>query len=156
MPFYAFLRFLFSPFPRFYIKRRGALDSSKIKLVNFFYKTYLNETTLFQNLYLELVSKVGQGISGVLESMSARSSTINLEKRVTGDGLVWITEEILLLKEKLPYSEIQEAIDVFIQDQSLLPKKRIPIPETALKGNSLKTRLLKKISKNLELYKESI
>lgn len=48
--------------PRFYLKRKRALDSSKIKLVKFFYKTYLSETTLFKNLYLEdsMLNPVGK------------------------------------------------------------------------------------------------
>jgi len=110
----------------------------------------------FQNLYKEVISLCGLNFNQILESIVDRSSIINLEHRVTGDGLVWITEEILALKDKLSYEEIQEAIDFFIQDQSLMPKKRVPIPDEALKGNSLKARLLKTIYKNLELYKETI
>ena len=111
----------------------------------------------FLECYRKLVRCAGGGKEKeAVALLSERASVINHEHRMTGDGLVWIIDEILAVKDRLEWDELQDALDAFIDSQVLVPGKWKPIPEGELRSNRLKGRLLRKIQQDLELYKETV
>jgi uncharacterized protein YdiU (UPF0061 family) len=91
-----------------------------------------------------------------LKEIAERSAVINMEHRLTGDGLIWIIGEILEVKDRLEWDELQDALDAFIDSQVRIPGRWKPIPEEDLRSPRLKGRLLRKIQADLELYKETV
>ncbi len=110
----------------------------------------------FQDCYRCLVRKANGKEEDTLKQLADRSTIINHAHRLTGDGLVWIIGEILEVKDKLEFDELQDALDAFIESQVLIPGKWRPIPEEDLRSPRLKGRLLRKIRHDLELYKETV
>jgi hypothetical protein len=91
-----------------------------------------------------------------LASLAERAAVINHPHRMTGDGLIWIVNEILAFKDKLDWEELHEALETFIDSQVLVPGRWKPLPEGDAKHPRLKDRLLLKIRQDLELYKETV
>jgi len=111
----------------------------------------------FQEAYRELISAVDpEKEEETLKSIVKRSFVINYPYRSTGDGLTWIVNEAIAIKNKMKQQEVQEAIDRFIASQVLIPGEMKPIRKEELKGPSMKARLLRKMQENLEIYKETI
>ena len=110
----------------------------------------------FQERYQKLVGALGLPFEKVLKTLSERSAVINYEYRMTGNALIWIIDEVLNVTKKISADELQEALDAFIESQVLIPGKWQPIPPRKLNCKSLKCRLLARIQKNLEEFKESI
>lgn len=126
----------------------------------------------FQERYRDLLRLAGEGRksasadadwtaagaaeSGTLSLLAERSAVINHPHRLTGDGLVWIINEVIALKDKLGWGEVQKALDAFIDSQVLIPGKWRPVPEAELRSPRPKGRLLRKIHKDLETYRETI
>ena len=110
----------------------------------------------FQDAWRRLVRSAGERESAVIRGLCERASVINHEHRMTGNGLIRIINEILRVKDRLPWAELQEAMDAFIESQVLIPGKWKPIPEEAFQSPSLVGRLLRRIRQDLELYKETV
>ena len=110
----------------------------------------------FQDRYRALVQCANGKAEDTLKLIAERSAVINMEHRLTGDGLVWIIGEIMAVKDRLDWDELQDALDAFIDSQVRIPGKWKPIPEEALRSPRLKGRLLRKIKADLELYKETV
>jgi len=111
----------------------------------------------FQQLYRELITALDPAQpKKTLSSLVERSSIINYTYRSTGDGLTWIVNEAISVKNKMKQQQIQEAINRFIESQILIPKKWKPIKPGELKGSSMKARLLRRMQDNLKLYHETI
>ncbi len=103
-----------------------------------------------------MVAAFGGPFDFVLKTFQERSAVINHRHRITGDAVTWIIEEVIAMKNKIKIDGLQEAIDVFIDSQVLIPGKWQPVPEDHLQSNTLKSQLLQKFQQNLEAYKESI
>jgi hypothetical protein len=110
----------------------------------------------FQQCYLRLIAALGEPIDDSLKILQERSAIINHRHRLTGDALVYITEEVLAIAGKINVNGLQEALDAFIDSQVLVPGRWQPVAPEQLKPKNLKTRLLVTIQENLEEYKESI
>jgi uncharacterized protein YdiU (UPF0061 family) len=110
----------------------------------------------FQECYLKLVLALGEPLDFVLKIIQERSAVINHRHRITGDAVTFIVEEIIAVKGKIKIEGLQDALDAFIESQTLIPGKWRPVPAGELEQNTLKGRLLNKIQQNLEEYKESI
>ena len=110
----------------------------------------------FQECYLKLVLALGEPLDFVLRIIQERSAVINHRHRITGDAVTFIVEEIIAVKGKIKIEGLQDALDAFIDSQTLIPGKWRPVPAGELEQNTLKGRLLNKIQQNLEEYKESI
>lgn len=114
----------------------------------------------FQDAYRKLIAASGQPFEEVIRTLQERSAVINHEHRATGDALIWIINEVVSVKGRIKFDELQETLDAFIDSQVLIPGKWQPIEEAMQKGqlksNNLKVHLLGKIQKNLEEYKESV
>lgn len=109
----------------------------------------------FQKCYQRLIAKAGP-YEEVLKSVVERAAVINHAHRMTGDGLIWIVDEVIKMKDKLPGDELQGAMDAFIESQVLVPGGWRPINPDDLQGNSLKSRLLRAIQEDLEECKETV
>ena len=111
----------------------------------------------FQELYRQLITAAAPGQeSDTLKNVARRASVINYEYRSTGDGLTWIVNEAIKVKDDVGQNHLQEAIDRFIDAQVLVPGKWKPIKEEELKGRSKTVQLLRMMQENLEFYKENI
>jgi hypothetical protein len=110
----------------------------------------------FQESYRSLLRRAGEREAAVIRSVAERAGVINHEHRMTGNGLIWIINEILQVKDRMPWSEMQDALDAFIDSQVLIPGKWKPLPPEALESPSLTGRLLRRIRQDLELYKETV
>ncbi len=111
----------------------------------------------FQELYRNLVVAVAPGKEqDTLKTILQRASVINYEYRSTGDGLTWVVNEAIKIKDDVGQQRLQDAVDRFIDAQVLVPGKWKPIKKEELKGNSKTAQLLRMMQENLELYKEKI
>lgn len=88
--------------------------------------------------------------------MVKRSLVVNYEFRRTGDGLTWITNEAIAMRNRIQQNQLMAAIERFIESQVLIPGRWNPIRASELNGKSMKTRLLRKMQENLEIYNENI
>jgi hypothetical protein len=110
----------------------------------------------FQECYRMLLRRAGEREGAVIRSVAERAAVINHEHRMTGNGLIWIIGEILRVKDRIPWSELQDAMDSFIDSQVLIPGRWKPIPEETLESPTFMGRLLRRIRQDLELYKETV
>ena len=92
----------------------------------------------------------------VLRTVTERSAVINREHRMTGDGLIWIVNEVIELRGRIRRDELQEALDAFIDSQVLVPGKWRPIPPEQMAGDTLKADLFRRIADDLEQCKETV
>jgi hypothetical protein len=168
------IRSLLRELPRFWTKAGLSADMDperfcRIMAASYAAKRDLEQTPSraahardLQERYRDLLRRAGRGTEAsaspeaALHVLAGRSAVINHPHRLTGDGLVWIINEILALKDKLGWGEVQEALDAFIDSQVLIPGKWRPLPETELRSPRLKGRLLRKIRRDLETYRETI
>jgi hypothetical protein len=109
----------------------------------------------FQKCYQRLIAAAGP-YEQVLSTLAERTAVINHPHRMTGDGMIWIVEQILKTKDKIPRDELQAAMDAFIESQVLIPGLWRPLGPDELVGNSLKARLLRAIQEDLETCKETV
>ena len=109
----------------------------------------------FQACYQRLIAAAGP-YAKVLRTVTERSAVINREHRMTGDGLIWIVNEVIELRGRIRRDELQEALDAFIDSQVLIPGKWRPIPPVQMLGDTLKADLLRRIADDLEQCKETV
>jgi hypothetical protein len=88
--------------------------------------------------------------------VTERSAVINREHRMTGDGLIWIVNEVIELRGRIRRDELQEALDAFIDSQVLVPGQWKPIAPELMQGDTLKAELLRRIADDLEQCKETV
>lgn len=119
-------------------------------------------TREFQEGYRELMRLAAAGSAKpqspeeILQVLAERSSIINHPHRLTGDGLVWIINQVIALKDKLGWAELQQAMDAFIDSQVLIPGQWRPLPAAELRSSRPKGRLLRKIRQDLKNYRETV
>lgn len=109
-----------------------------------------------QERYREMVRKAGGGEAETLRMLRERASVINHPHRLTGDGLIWIIQEVLAWKDRAGWAEVQQALDAFIDSQVLVPGKWRPLPAGALRSPRPGGRLLRRMQKDVEVYRETI
>ncbi len=164
------MRNLLRELPKFFLQQNGPkyqyLDSKTFQ--NLMAASYAHPKDLelnpsrvkrienFQQMYLDLARCCGDSLRKTLKTLAARSEVINMEHRVTGDGLVWITQAALSHRQAMKFDDLQEIMDAFIESQTLLPKKYTPLESQIKPKSSTKAKLLQKIKETLELYKETI
>ncbi|MBW8888352.1 MAG: hypothetical protein JF616_11410 [Fibrobacteres bacterium] len=119
-------------------------------------------TREFQEGYRKLMRLAAEGCKEavspeqILSVLAERSSVINHPHRLTGDGLVWIINQVISLKDKLGWAELQQAMDTFIDSQVLIPGQWRPLPDADLRSSRPKGRLLRKIRQDLKNYRETV
>lgn len=82
----------------------------------------------FQSLYKDLVFlAAGKGRpENILKGIANRAQSLNSEKRITGNALIEIVDEVLTEKKRgLSYDQIQKVVDRFIHDHLNLPEAPI-------------------------------
>ena len=75
---------------------------------------------------------------------------------MTGNGVIFAVDEIITLKSKLRPSDIQSAMEMFIESQVLIPGEFKPLAAEELQSDSQKARLLRAMQNGLETCKETI
>jgi uncharacterized protein YdiU (UPF0061 family) len=89
----------------------------------------INDIITFQKHYIHLIAEIASGnrTDTLLQSISNRAQTHNRPDRLTGDGLLYVVDEVMALAKK-PTSKkaVQAAIDTIIARQSPMKKKRAP------------------------------
>ena len=109
----------------------------------------------FQSCYQRLIAAAGP-YARVLRTVTERSAVINREHRMTGDGLIWIVNEVIELRGRMRRDDLQEALDVFVDSQVLVPGQWRPIPPEQMQGDTLKAELFRRIADDLEQCKETV
>ena len=109
----------------------------------------------FQDCYQRLLAKAGR-YGRVLETVARRSAVINFEHRMTGDAIIHIIEHVIEHKSRLPADELQSALERFIESQVLVPETWKPLEERELKRSTRKSRLLRRVVRELEECKETV
>ncbi|WP_347357312.1 hypothetical protein [Bdellovibrio sp.] len=114
----------------------------------------------FQNVYRELV----EAASGrnkpehVLKGICERAEKLNSDKRITGNALIEMVEEIITEKKKgLPMEQIQKIVDKLVYEQNGMPE--IPVSRfyrDQLATPAVKMDLYAKLLSLVEEHKESI
>lgn len=168
------IRNLLRELPRFFLEERGGDLSASMDPARFcraMAASYASRKDMqmtdgraarareLQECWRRLVNAVAEDGAEAGKSLAAlaeRAAVINHEHRMTGDGLIWIINEILAFKDKLDWEELHEALETFIESQVLVPGRWKPLPEPSAKPPRLKDRLLLKIRQDLELYKETV
>lgn len=133
-----------------YAKRRDAKLGEKTK----------RKIREFQQAYLHLVDLAcdGKGHDRTLREMSERSLKINSDKRITGNALIELVDEILQQKKRgLPLQQIQNIIDRLVFDYRDLPEVQSSKHYTEVPSKPLvKMDLLAKLLNLVETNSESI
>ena len=151
--------------PRLYQKEPSLIDpNSFIEIIRSGYakkkdlsltSSRVRHISLFQKCYLEMMQKVakqfhGSRLSKILLEVGMRSSIRNPYDRITGDGVLFVTDQIIKDKKRLSIDEIHQVMLGIIQTQ--LTVKRDFLKE---KGE----RVVKKVRQNIKIirdYRESI
>src|SRR5215211_4311013 len=109
----------------------------------------------FQRCYQRLIARAGP-YEQVLRAVRQRSAIINHERRMTGDAMIYIVEELMTAKDKVTRDELQSVMDTFIASQVLIPGEWKPIDARELEGASPKAKLLRAIEQGLQVCKETV
>src|SRR6185312_5446965 len=109
----------------------------------------------FQSCYQRLIAKAGRH-GNVLRTVARRSAVINFEHRMTGDASIHIVNHVIDSKDRLSRDELQAILDRFIESQVLIPGQWKPIESRELSRRSDKSRLLRKLLRELDECKETV
>jgi len=109
----------------------------------------------FQACYQRLIAKAGP-FGRVLRTVRRRAAVVNFEHRMTGNAIIHITDSVIRHKHRLDADELQAAIDRFIESQVLVPGIWKPIDQRELGRPTRKSRLLRRVWKDLDECKETV
>lgn len=114
----------------------------------------------FQNLYLNLV-KVAAGKQkpeSILKGLNERSAKLNTSRRITGNALIEMVDELISAKKKgLEMSQIQKIIDRLVYENVGMPEASTSRHYRELSGTpAVKMDLYAKLLSLVEENKESI
>jgi uncharacterized protein YdiU (UPF0061 family) len=114
----------------------------------------------FQKLYKELLLTAAgkKPLDSIIAEICQRSEILNSAKRITGNALIEIVDEILTHKQQgLPLEQIQNTIDQLINDGLNSPEIIISQFTKAMqRPRFIKTDLLAKLMTLIEQHNESI
>nr|BFD68601.1 hypothetical protein HAGR004_36230 [Bdellovibrio sp. HAGR004] len=114
----------------------------------------------FQRVYRELVETAAgrNKPEHILKGICERAEKLNSDKRITGNALIEMVEEIITEKKKgLPMEQIQKIVDKLIYEQNGMPE--IPVSRfyrDQLATPAVKMDLYAKLLSLVEEHKESI
>lgn len=111
----------------------------------------------FQKLYKEMI-KMAAGTrkpQQILPGIAERSKILNSEKRITGNGLIQIVEEIIQqVKKGLSHKEVQGLIDQIVFSHLNIPEVQIsrhfPLKPRAIIRPDLYSKILDVVVRNSE------
>jgi uncharacterized protein YdiU (UPF0061 family) len=109
----------------------------------------------FQKCYQRLLAAAG-AYDEVLAGVRERSTVINYEHRITGNGVIDAVEKLMALKDDVRPADLQAAVDRVIASQVLLPGQWRPIAESELIADNAKSRLLHAMQTQFETCKETV
>jgi hypothetical protein len=109
----------------------------------------------FQKCYQRLIAAAG-AYEDVLADVRARAAVINYEHRITGNAIINAVEQMVALKGDARRSQLQSAMDRFIESQVLIPGEWREIEEPELDDDTMRSRLLAAIQSQVEECKETI
>jgi hypothetical protein len=109
----------------------------------------------FQKCYQRLIAAAGE-YEPVLRQIVRRTAVINYERRMTGNAVIHVVNEIIAMKDDIRRGELQAAMDCFIESQILIPGRWRPMSDDDLDGSTAKARLLRAMQDELEECKETL
>lgn len=124
-----------------YARRRDLeLAPSRAQRVEEFQKRYVR--------LLELASthRHGGSFERMLAAVTMRSSWINRRDRITGDGIIGVTDTMLKLRKRLTQAEMQEVFERFVHSHVLDPVAQ----------KALKFRPLERVERAIEVVRRHI
>jgi uncharacterized protein YdiU (UPF0061 family) len=115
----------------------------------------------FQDRYVKLVEiaagkspKKSMTPERILLELTMRSSIINRPDRITGDGVMDVTEIILKMKKKWPQFELQLFFEKLVDYQLLDPANKKPSDESAAKAHIREA--IERVRQSLLDYRETV
>jgi len=122
-------------FPKFYIEQKRLMSTDEfIEIVSSDYASRIDKSKYrrqskrienLQRIYLSIVEQACEGfqisLNMMLKEISSRSSIINREDKLTGNGVIYLTEKIMKEKSQLTQQDVQSLIAAIVEDNTLNP-----------------------------------
>jgi hypothetical protein len=109
----------------------------------------------FQQCYQRLAEAAG-AYDEVLSSLRERSAVINYENRITGNGVLDAVGKIVAMMQTARRSDVQGALDRFIQSQVLIPGTWLPLEAEEITDQTRRSQLLSAMQTQIEGCKETV
>jgi hypothetical protein len=109
----------------------------------------------FQKCYHRLIDAAGF-YPEVLTGVRSRAAVINYEHRITGNGVIDAVGKLVALRDDVRPSQLQAAVDRFIESQVLIPEHWRPIDASELADDSSRGRLLRAMQAQVEECNETV
>jgi uncharacterized protein YdiU (UPF0061 family) len=117
----------------------------------------------FQDRYVKLVeitanknAKKTTTVERILLELTMRSSVINRPDRITGDGVMDVTEILLKMKKKWPQSELQLFFEKLVDYQLLDPSREKPKDDGAAVAKAHIREAIERVRQSLLDYRETV
>jgi hypothetical protein len=110
----------------------------------------------FQKCYQRLIERAEGSYEEVLAELRDRSTVINYEHRITGNGVIDAVAQVLELQADVKRSDMQAAMDRFIESQVLIPGAWRAIEVQELDEDTMRSRVLRAIQSQVEDCKETV
>ncbi len=134
------------------------IKSSYAKKKDLNIKPYREEqANRLQSCYLKLASEISKrfnhsSLKKTLLQLTMRSSVINRPDRITGDGVIYVTDRLLKDKKRISSDEFHKILEDIVHYQVLVPEHSRNKPAISL---DKKTTIARKIKSHLRIIQNN-